>query len=87
MFNKHCLYFKDYVRQQVSCFHSWDTTFTSDSTLPACTNISELRVYQNISTNLAKLDTQDLVYETGCQVPCTYMKYTLARAMPPTYER
>ena len=81
------VYFKDFVRNQVGCLHSWDPTLAYESALPACRNIQDLRVYRNISSYLASLAIQDLVDETDCQVPCTYMKYTLANEMPPTFER
>ena len=81
------VYFKDYVRNQVGCLHAWDPTLTYEGALPACKNIQDLQVYRNISTELATLAIQDLVDETDCQVPCIYMKYTLANAMPPTYDR
>ena len=81
------VYFKDYERNQVGCLHSWDPTLKNESALSACRNIQDLQVYRNISTYLATLAIKDLVDETGCQVPCTYMKYTLANEMPPTYDR
>ena len=81
------VYFKDYVRNQVDCLHFWDPTLTYESAIPACRNIQDLRVYRNISTHLATLAIEDVVDETECQVPCTYMKYTLANEMPPFYDR
>ena len=48
--------------------HSWDKK--EDLKLPACNKIQDLLDYEKLSTDLSLLDREDVVAETGLQVPC-----------------
>ena len=45
----------------------------------------QLKAYQNISVNLGLLDIEDIVTETGCNVPCKYTEYSLPTSSVDTY--
>ena len=45
----------------------------------------QLKAYQNISVNLGLLDIEDIVTETGYNVPCKYTEYSLPTSSVDTY--
>ena len=63
------------MREKVGCLHTWDKS--SDIALPPCANIQDFQDYKNVSLKLAFMDIEELVSETGCQVPCRYTKYSI----------
>ena len=71
------------MRGKVGCLHIWDTS--SDIALPPCTKIQDLQDYKNVSLKLSLMDIDELVSETGCQVPCKYTKYSIPNYVPEAY--
>ena len=71
------------MREKIGCLHRWDAS--SDVKLPLCTKIQDLLEYRNLSLHLSLLDIEDIVSETGCQVPCKYTKYSITSSVPEVY--
>ena len=71
------------MREKVGCLHTWDKS--SDIALPPCANIQDFQDYKNVSLKLAFMDIEELVSETGCQVPCKYTKYSIPNYVPEAF--
>ena len=71
------------MREKIGCLHNWDTS--PDIDLPSCTKIQDLWDYKNVSQKLSFMDIDELISETGCQVPCKYTKYSIPNFVPEAF--
>ena len=60
------------VRREVGCFAPWDHVEESKKT---CVGLDEITSYLEFFLQLSNLQQKQLIYRTGCKIPCTYMKY------------
>ena len=61
----------------VGCRLPWDKW--TDPAIPECNETRQLLEHDNWHLNLAELyEREKVVNETGCRVPCSYVKYELA---------
>ena len=61
----------------VGCRLPWDKW--TDPNIPECNETRQLLEHDNWHLNLAELyEREKVVNETGCKVPCSYVKYELA---------
>ena len=73
------------MRGRVGCLQSWDKS--SDFILPPCSKIQDLIDYKDVNVDLTLMDIEEIVSETGCQVPCKYTKYSIPNSVPEAYEQ
>ena len=61
----------------VGCRLPWDKW--TDPAIPECEETRQLMEHDNWHLNLGELyEREKVVKETGCKVPCSYVKYELA---------
>ena len=65
---------KSLVRK-VGCRLPWDVWTTQPE--PACSQVSQLRRFDQEYKNLAYMELRMIVDSTGCKKPCHYMEYSL----------